>query len=79
MSTVLRAEPRTTGTHFLTADADCRDCKPSCYRIGRHGITLLCDVGHSAGFHDGRTGFAGSAFAASLNSLPVDAPFIVTP
>jgi hypothetical protein len=62
------------GTHFIE-EREGHECKPACYRAGKHGITFLCECGHSAGFHDGRGSFGGSWAEDLANRLPVHAPF----
>lgn len=74
-----RAEPRTSGTHFAALTDD-HMCRAACYRVSRHRgkeyISTLCDAGHSVSMRLIDTGFGGSAFHASLNELPVFAPFV---
>jgi hypothetical protein len=80
---IVRAKPRTAGTHFLAGPApDSHRCKAACYRASpdRPWISLLCDYGHSAGGRATNDGsFAGSAFQASLSDLPAFAPFVLVP
>jgi len=65
------------GTHFVQEGED-HQCKAACYRISKDHISVLCDAGHSVNMRMlNDSTFGGSAFEASLNRLPVNAPFIL--
>jgi len=79
---LVRAAPRTFGRYVLSGPVpEEHRCRPSSYRVYDWGITLVCDYGHSAGawIHraNPRGSYGGSAFAASLNDLPAEAPFVL--
>jgi hypothetical protein len=75
-----RAAARSCGTHFAALTED-HECKASCYRTSRHGgrsyIYTMCDAGHSVSMREEGPSLGGPMFAADLNSLPANAPFVL--